>query len=276
MNLNNKICLALFNDFLGRDKTFVLRRLFSAPKNLPEYNGQQSSKGYVSNREAADYLGLIFLDDRAFLKKIGKDSKGAEKRQIYHPAGSNPLELPYIFVRDYEWFGDEFFLESRSEVDRVSKSPKKRFGGVSEFFSPGSTVLDLGSGQGIALMQFSQACINRGINWIGVDKGYGSESLSLENASCQRFLCDDLQTLENIPDNSINRIMDVQSAFLYNSPQKIGDAINRVSRKGAILRSIPTLPLVLDDTLAQAALSLTSRGWDVYTQGGIALVAKKS
>ena len=69
--------------------------------------------------------------------------------------------------------------------------------------------------------------------------------------------------------------MDVQSAFAYNNPKKIFEVIERVSKKGAILRSLPVKGGWINDTLNEIVHSLTEKGWEVYTQGGICLIAKK-
>jgi len=143
-------------------------------------------------------------------------------------------------------------------------------GGFSEFFSPNSNLLELDSGEGVAFAQFYNGLNYREqVSWIGVDRQYEAGEINLNRRGELQFAKDDLNMLAHIPDASIDRILDVQSAFTHGDASRVAEQVTKVSKQGAILRAQPLM-----DYLKDAINNLTANGWDVYTIGEDSLVAR--
>jgi hypothetical protein len=126
-------------------------------------------------------------------------------------------------------------------------------GGETRFFEEGETFLDLGPGEAVALLEYYLKYYKKNpkAKFIGVDRGYqDTEPLDIQMPGAQ-LIHGVWDRLEDIPDNSVDRILSVQGAFTWSkndgpnrldipddtpSINDIVQTITRIARKGAILR----------------------------------------
>lgn len=122
------------------------------------------------------------------------------------------------------------------------ENPTLVAGGKEQAFAAGKKVLDLGSGEALALHEYSQAFPDT--TFLGVDYGYEKPiTLDLTKPGVQ-LSKDDWTSLSTIPDNSMDTIISAQGAFVWGvgaanedgSEEKVLTAVTRVAKPGAILR----------------------------------------
>jgi len=217
------------HDWLSPGDIFSLRKLFEAPQALPDYHYDGQNPLWYTNHTAAYYLRSLFPNDREFLESIGIRANNNLKGESHSPR-------PYVH----------------------------------EFFAPDTSILELGAGEGLALTQLYNAHRkNDTIVWIGVDKRYSSNHLDVGKRGSLQFAQSDVAALEQIPDKSVDRIMDVQAAFSYSDSNALARELRRVAKPGAILRSMP-----LSDRIAPALEALALEGWNARRISRNSLVAR--
>lgn len=155
-------------------------------------------------------------------------------------------------------------------------------GGIQNAFAPGKTVLELGSGEAFALLQFSIDFPRT--TFIGVDSSYDKIVSIKTNKPGVQLTQDNWKTLSTIPDRSINTIISCKGAFTHgiheSNPEdslKIINSLNRVVKEGAILRFDTDIDWPGDDNSnIYAANLLKQNGWQVYfaNQGGTTVAIK--
>lgn len=137
-------------------------------------------------------------------------------------------------------------------------------GGEQQAFQAGNNVLDVGSGEAVALLQLADAY--PATTFIGVDIGYQERrALELAKAGVQ-LTHDDWHTLETVPTNSVDTILSQRGVVPWGiSPQRprsgeVVDALTRVAKPGAVWRFD-----VSEDTTILPFITqlLEERGWDV-------------
>lgn len=171
-------------------------------------------------------------------------------------------------------FSDEYkFIASTDEVPchtiaREGSEPIA--GGVNFALAAGRTVLDLGSGEAIALLEYSQKFPKT--TFIGIDSGYDRELPIRLNKPGVQLTKDDWTILKTLPDYCIDTILSTQGAFMWGAgahgrtTEAVVNAVTRVAKRGAILR-FDHNPSKLDweKTEDQKTLDLLQqKGWKVY------------
>ena len=267
--LINKIKLwayAIYNDALNPDDTVSLTKLVQKQRNTPYYNRQGVPDHWFTDRTAAFYIQRVFGDDQTILDKLG--IKPENVKHIFWEANSRGTDLDYYTIWKKGGLNINGPKPHENKIDY--RFPETRCGGFSEFFSPNSNLLELGSGEGVAFAQFYNGLNHREqVSWIGVDRQYEAGEINLNRRGELQFAKDDLNMLAHIPDASIDRILDVQSAFTHGDASRVAEQVTKVSKQGAILRAQPLM-----DYLKDAINNLTANGWDVYTIGEDSLVAR--
>lgn len=149
---------------------------------------------------------------------------------------------------DLELFSDEFenFRPDKdtkgTAVPRTDKT-EVIAGGKQFALGSGRVVLDIASGEAVALLQYSREFPET--TFIGVDSGYEKFVRVDLNKPGVQLSKDDWSNLASIPDNSVDTILSIQGAFRhgvghYGDPKEgeleILKAMTRVAKSGAILR----------------------------------------
>jgi hypothetical protein len=257
---------ALFNSIFNSDEAVSLVKLVKKPKNIPYYNRQGVPGYWSTSRTAAFYIQRVFEDDADILHKLG--IKPENIMHVFWEAYSGGTNLGYYDIWKNNGLNPNGPKPYENKVD--SRSPATRYGGFSGFFSPNCIILELGSGEGVALAQFYNGLNHRDqISWIGIDSRYQAGKIDTGKRGELQFVQDDFHKLEHVPDASIDRILSIQSAFLHGDASRVSEQLTRVSKQGAILRAQPLM-----DYLKNAVNSLTANGWDVYTIGEDSLAAR--
>jgi len=257
---------AIYNDALNPDNSVSLTKLILKPKNTPHYSREGVPEYWFTDRTAAFYIQKVFGDDPEILHRLG--IKPENVRHILWEANFGGTNLSYYSIWKDGGLDPNGPKPHEDKVDY--RSPEKHYGGFSGFFSPDSTLLEIGSGEGIALAQFYNGLNNRGqMSWIGIDCRYQSGEIDTDKRGKLQFVKDDFHKLEHVPDASIDRVLSVQSAFTHGDMSRVSEQLTRVSKQGAILRAQPLM-----DYLKDAINNLTANGWAVYTIGEDSLVAR--
>lgn len=141
-------------------------------------------------------------------------------------------------------FSDEYrLIASTTEVPRhtvTRENSKPIAGGLNYALGAGRIVLDLGSGEAIALLEYSQK-FPRTI-FIGIDSGYDRELPVRLNKPGVQLTKDDWTTLKTLPDHCIDTILSTQGAFMWGAgahgreTEAVVKAVTRVAKQGAVLR----------------------------------------
>lgn len=173
--------------------------------------------GWTTDRAAGQYEEMVFGDE--FLKREAETVASALSKG--------------------EWQPDEILVRPAVRVDR-----KPLYGGIREAFGAGKRVLELGSGEALALLQWSLEF--RNTIFIGIDTGYTKRSrLSLGSPGVQ-LSRDDWLVLRDVPDNSIDTVLSCEGPFRHALPSSTDDGVEtahlllstvtRVAKEGAVLR----------------------------------------
>lgn len=146
-------------------------------------------------------------------------------------------------VYNYVLFRDEFSKISQTNLIVRDIDETRILEGWSreDFFEPGKVVVDLGSGQAVALLEYSQEFPQT--IFIGIDSGYQiTQTPNLKQPGVQ-LIKDNWNTLSSIPSNSVDTLISVQGGFTYScegdydrtgTPKDLVKAITRVAKKGCI------------------------------------------
>lgn len=147
---------------------------------------------------------------------------------------------------------------------------EKIFGGLENFFTKNTRILDLGSGKGIAKDEINERFKERGVRCVGVDYRYSREQEhKVKNLVASDFV--------NLPfkDESFDRILSVESfpCWLPDEEQTIDkyiEEITRVSKTGTIWRG--TLPKYDEYDTIKFPTDVIIRkfvesGWEVVVSG---------
>jgi hypothetical protein len=136
-------------------------------------------------------------------------------------------------------------------------------GGEQEAMAPGKTVLDVASGEAIALLRFAED--HPGTKFIGVDAGYKEVRTIDPDKPGVQLTHDDWHTLGQIPDNSVDTILSSRGVIPWgmspDSPrsQEVADALTRVAKPGAVWR----FDTYDAETHNYVAGLMVNRGWEV-------------
>lgn len=204
------------NEYLHLDRSSTT---FHPNFSIPIGDGYVRYKGYefggVNDRPLASYQAMLFPDDFEVIRPPDTGS----------PKG---------------WTAEYMLREGMRK-----EHPEKIFGGYDEVLRSGRTVLDLGSGQALALMQlalkFSQT------SFIGLDILYQQELPVFPGKPGLQLTRGDWRFLEPIPDRSIDTLLSCQGIGMWGLPggpgeaneedgRKVIRALERVARPGAVLR----------------------------------------
>lgn len=152
-------------------------------------------------------------------------------------------------------FPEEFILKSAQKISKnevsvsVIKTPNdtRTLEGWSreDFFGPNRVVVDLGSGQAIALLEYSQEFPQT--IFIGIDTNYScSKPVNLTQTGVQ-LVKDNWDILDSIPPNSVDTILSVQGGLTWScegpkfdrtgNPESFVRAISKIAKDGCVFLS---------------------------------------
>lgn len=233
------------------------------PSEYLEYYHDTGEHAISRNLEA--YNSMVFKDEgRYWLREKPKDM---------YP--DNPMQWSMRTFHTLEHFipkqTDAKIQSSKDESVQFEWDwgEEKIFGGRDNFFADNSTVLDLGSGRGIAVNEINEQFVDRQIKCVGADYRYLQEQQAVKNL----VACD----FANLPfkDESFNRVLSVESfpCWLPVEEQTIDkyiEEITRISKIGTIWRG--TLPKYNEyDTIKFPTDSIIRKfvenGWEVVVSG---------
>lgn len=224
------------------------------------YFGEE--RGGTNDRDIFDYLIALFGDDYS-----GK--KMSETLSDYMREHGIEAPHPDLFKVDFP----------------KRDNAKSIFGGYDEVMKPGKTVLDLGPGQALGLMQFAEK--HPETSFIGIDSLYQEKRKVRPGQPGLQLTHGNWNDLAPIPNNSIDTIISLQSLSFWGLPgfggrrgvkpddeltDRIVKSLYRVLKVGGTIRL---------DTLGEGdpvADYLTSRMdprvWQFGTDSGIFLAKK--
>lgn len=180
------------------------------------------------------------------------------------------MAMPYTKSAEQSWSTERDIYAYRRQLfpdntdgtmaprDRVSTSEIEAF--------HGKVVLDLGSGEAIALRQYAEAYPDS--TFIGVDKGYHEETEINVQRSGLQLTYDDWKYLHSIADATVDTIISVRGVVPWGISSELAeselaaDALTRVAKPGAIFR-FELLPTSKERPYVTRLLR--DRGWKVRT-----------
>lgn len=179
---------------------------------------------------------------------------------------------------NYKIFWDEFETDSSfgEQLHTRPQNERSRIvaGGIQTAFAAGKTVLDLGSGEAIALLEYSKDFPET--VFVGVDTGYDRQvKPDLIHPGVQ-LTKDDWNVLSTIPDKSVDTIISLQGAMRWgiNNQGDLINAIDRVAKPGAIFRFDVTFSELKPGSGGNVNGKLLEQlGWEVLDSG---IVVKKA
>lgn len=212
-----------------------------------------------TTRSSKNYIATLFPDDLTGNKTINSLLKFSRN----HIFGN---KLEYFGLKgDGEW---ETRLVTWDDVN-------KNLGGQRCFFQEGARILDLGSGSGKAISEWTKRYLSSDVRVVGLDFVYRREAPMTPHEG--RYIAGVWQRLP-FADNSFSGILSLESFPRYaeldlnsENNQMIFSEITRVSKKGAIWRAT-MLPddwvrIAPDVMLVQQVAiknNLLKNGWEVY------------
>ncbi|VVA43395.1 conserved hypothetical protein [Candidatus Roizmanbacteria bacterium] len=248
-----------------------------------------------------DILQTLFLGDPVSkYLKTSRELKAGETVVI--PTGPHETityTSPWRLEGDYrtgrsanmykeELFSDQFIRENVNlskgifEVRQRSDASQIIAGGIDGAFASGKTVLELGSGQAIALLKFSKDYSNT--IFIGIDSGYDkTKTINMKKTGVQ-LTNDSWKTLLTIPDQSVDTFLSCNGALThgiyendYKPSLKMITTLNRVAKPGAILRydTFRGHGTTYDENTDWKTNLLRENGWNVHFSKGKTNVAIK-
>jgi hypothetical protein len=141
-------------------------------------------------------------------------------------------------------------------------------GGRDGAFAKGKNVLDIASGEALALLQYAE--LYPETSFIGIDIGYAVERRFKPNYPGVQLSKDSWNVLHTIPDHSIDTVLSSQGVMMWGVPRENGPygndqlhvieefmrALNRVTKSGALFR--------YDGHEEEKIVNLFNKyGWDV-------------
>lgn len=181
-------------------------------KELVHYVG--TITGCVADRPIASYQEMLFPDVFSNISII---------------------ERPGYFTTDY-------YLAERKR----HQESKPLFSGYDEALEPGKVVLDIASGEAVALMQLALRFPKT--TFIGVDRLYQTNTKVFPEKYGLQLTGDDWRFLNKIPDNSVDTILSCQGVGMWGLPfpfrdgvteedgRRVIEALQRVSKVGTVIR----------------------------------------
>jgi hypothetical protein len=188
--------------------------------------------------------------------------------------------------RDSTMYDIMVFSDEYQEIPRLSQdlprlssirddSSEIIAGGRDKAFSAGKTVLDLGSGEAIALLEYSK--LYPRTVFIGIDQGYSHKSNLDLNRTGVQLTKEDWNILSSIPTGSIDTIISCQGGLEWGFKQHedanhILGTLTRVMKLDGILR--------FDIDMSQEAdknkiSQIEQHGWKVVLAPGTAVAIKQ-
>ncbi len=233
------------------------------PKNLEHY---YDTGEHAISRNLETYKSMVFRDERKNWLR--------EKPENMNP--KNPMQWSLRHFHKLEHFiPEEAGGEIKPNKDESVQfewdwKEEKIFGGFDNFFAENSTVLDLGSGKGIAVNEINNQFKEHGIRCTGIDYRYSQE----QEQTAKNLVGGDFANLP-FEDESFDRLLSVESfpCWLPDDEQTIDkyiEEITRVSKIGTIWRG--TLPKYDEyDTINFPTdviiKKFVKNGWEVVISG---------
>ena len=226
------------------------------------YSGHEP--GGTNDRDLIQYLLMfneIDLEDSEF------------RRQVSQVPGGNPSQyFPPELIK--------YPFKKRPDVEVL-------FGGYDSAFATGKTVLELGSGRAIGLMQLAER--HPDVSFVGVDILYDKKNPIYPGKQGLQLTKDDWEDLKQIPDGSIDTIISYQALGMWGlpvisddeTPEKVQAKTNRLKKIGSTLtRVVKTNGTVWMDgdmeKLKQLEAHLDPKVWECHIRDtGFNFVARK-
>ena len=218
---------------------------------LPEFRNLESEQKWTTFRDKGSKHYRDLFVEKSYVQWV--------------PGKATPLSY-------YEGEADRMSAISKlMEENPPTSIASPLFSGEEEFFAPGKVVVELGSGEGGALLQYHQTY--PGATYVGVDIGYGTRNVvatpNLSLATKPQFVNDSWDSLEKIPNDSVDSIFSVEGAFRWGDEQKVAAAITRVAKNGAVVRGNT------HNNINSVITAFQERGWTIYETGKDNFVAVK-
>lgn len=225
-----------------------LRILFDTDYFVP--NAQRASQYLCSdhskNRSSGDVL--IPIGKKELVHYFGNVKGGTSDRPI---SSYQEMLFPDVFQKKAYTPDGTYSIKKFLEEAIHQSDPDPVFNGYDGVFTPGSTVLDIASGEAIAAIQLALTFPQTTI--IGVDLLYQTKRKVYPNKPGLQLTHADWRHLESIPSASVDTILSCQGVSMWGLPFEgnsewggndipesdglaIVNALNRVSKPGTILR----------------------------------------
>lgn len=222
---------------------------------------------YINRDRSREYIDT----DVPVAIPVSKNERVVYKKADYDWTTNRDLHFynEVLFSDEYQYYKvDELYHSSKMKSDA-----KPILGGRDRAFAPGNVVLELGSGEAVALLQFSR--LYPDTTFIGVDFGYvPTMHLDLKRKGVQ-LLHENWDTLQSLPDQSIDTFLSVQGGFSWGTDPKpdrsipILDAVSRVAKHGATLRTDDIDYWSYDPYISNYLRKL---GWTIRVDGAVVCV----
>ena len=207
-----------------------------AGSEIRTYTKKQGTGWMTTNRDINDYNSLLFSDECEEIESLN--------------------------------------MTDPSVVRPRTDQSQTLFGGIDGAMAAGKVVVDVGSGEAMALLHYSKYF--QETTFIGVDQGYnkGSSPLDLKRKGVQ-LLPDDWQALLSLPDRSVDTFLALEGPMRHGDTEAAIQAITRTAKDGAILRYNTYLFPGLSERVTTI---LEKNGWDVThaPKGDIAVKKARS
>lgn len=216
---------------------------------------------------------------------IGKDEVVPYSGEITGAVSDRPIGsyqsmlFPDVFVDASDGKSETYSAERFLSEARRREQAKPFFGGYETALQAGKVVLDIASGEAVALAQFSLQF--PGTTFIGVDSLYQNEERVFLNKKGMQLVKDDWRFLRTIPDGSIDTILSCQGVSMWGLPGissedvseedglLVVNTLQRISKPGTVIR--------FDDTDQNATVFLRpflEKNWEIVPHQA-AFIAQK-
>lgn len=193
----------------------------------PKFEHYHDTGEHAISRNLEDYKKMAFKEDSNYWLKTKPEKMTPDDPQQWSLRHLHTLEH---FIP--EKTDDKIIAKKDSSIQyEWDWKEKNIFGGLKSFFQNDSTILDLGSGKGIAVQEINKEFRDKNIKCIGVDYRYTEEQPSEE----KNLVAGDFKNLPFL-NNAFNRILGIESfpTWLPKEEKLIDNYIEEITRVCAV------------------------------------------